>query len=89
MHAFGSMALEVADLDEVASPLPPEADRVAAREGTFAATPAEHFPLSAAVVPTMAAYVSTDQFVWGLRRILDGIERQAAGETPSGPGRRR
>jgi AcrR family transcriptional regulator len=81
VHAFGSMALEVADLDEVASPLPAEADRVAAREGTFAATPAEHFPLSAAVVPTMAAYVSTDQFVWGLRRILDGIERQATGET--------
>ena len=52
---------------------------MAAREGTFAATPAEHFPLSAAVVPTMAAYVSTDQFVWGLRRILDGLERQAVG----------
>ncbi len=27
----------------------------------------------------MAAYISTDQFVWGLRRILDGIERQATG----------
>ena len=82
VHAFGSMALEVADLDEVASPLPPEADRVAAREGTFAATPAAHFPLSAAVVTTMAAYISTDQFLWGLRRILDGIEGQAAGQMP-------
>ena len=84
VYAFGSMALEVADLDRAPAPLPPEADRVAARLEAFAMTPAGHFPLSAAVAPTMAAYVSTEQFVWGLRRILDGL---APGV--SAPGRRR
>jgi TetR/AcrR family transcriptional regulator, tetracycline repressor protein len=66
------------------APLPPEEDRVAARLEAFAMTPAEHFPLSAAVAPTMAGYVSTEQFVWGLRRILDGLAPEV-----SAPDRRR
>jgi TetR/AcrR family tetracycline transcriptional repressor len=73
VYTFGSMALEVADLDRVSAPLPPEADRVAARLEAFAMTPVDRFPLSAAVAPTMAAYVSTEQYLWGLRRILDGL----------------
>ena len=32
-----------------------------------------HFPRSAAAATTMAGYISTEQYLWGLRRILDGI----------------
>jgi TetR/AcrR family tetracycline transcriptional repressor len=72
VYVFGSIALEVADLHQ-AGPLPPEADRISVRRGTFAATPAEAFPRSAAAAETMADYVSTEQYLWGLRRLLDGI----------------
>jgi AcrR family transcriptional regulator len=72
VYVFGSIALEVADHDEP-GPLPAERDRMAARECTFAATPADHFPRSAAAASTMAGYIATGQYVWGLRRVLDGI----------------
>jgi hypothetical protein len=39
----------------------------------LAATPVDLFPRSAAAGDTMAGYVSTEQYLWGLRRILDGI----------------
>jgi TetR/AcrR family transcriptional regulator, tetracycline repressor protein len=83
VYVFGSMALEVADVRR-AGRLPPESDRIAAREQTFARTPAEAFPRSSAAAATMAGYVSTDQYLWGLRRILDGI----AARTTADPGRR-
>ena len=76
VYVFGSIALEVADVHQP-GPLPPESDRVAARQRAFAATPADHFPHSAAAATTMAGYVSTEQYLWGLRRILDGITPHA------------
>lgn len=73
-YTFGSMALDVADPSAGgAGPLPPEEERVAARREAFAMTPAEHYPRSAAVSTTMAAYVSTEQYLFGLHRVLDGI----------------
>ena len=66
--------LDVAELDEP-GPAAPEADRVAAREGGFAAVPAERHPRTAAAKDTMARYVTTEQFRWGLDRILDGLAR--------------
>ncbi|GAB3318150.1 hypothetical protein GCM10027451_36690 [Geodermatophilus aquaeductus] len=72
VYVFGSIALEVADVHE-AGPLPPETERVAARDRAFAATPADAFPRSSAAAPTMARFISTDQYLWGLRRVLDGI----------------
>lgn len=72
VYLFGSMALEVADVAK-AGPLPPESERVALRRATFAATPADEFPRSAAAAGVAAGYVSTEQFIWGLHRILDGI----------------
>jgi TetR/AcrR family transcriptional regulator, tetracycline repressor protein len=77
VYVFGSIALEVADVDH-AGALPPESERVAARQGSYSATPADRFPLSAAAAPTMAGYVATEQYLWGLRRILDGIAGRAA-----------
>jgi AcrR family transcriptional regulator len=72
VYVFGSIALEVADVHQ-AGPLPPESERVATRQVAFAARPADRFPLSAAVATTMAGYVATEQYLWGLRRMLDGI----------------
>jgi TetR/AcrR family tetracycline transcriptional repressor len=46
---------------------------MAARHVAFAATPVDHYPRSAAAGDTMAGYISTEQYLWGLRRILDGI----------------
>jgi hypothetical protein len=43
------------------------------RQRTFSATPADDFPRSAAAAATMSGYISTEQYLWGLRRILDGI----------------
>ena len=37
------------------------------------ATPAEHYPRAAAAAATLAGYISTEQYLWGLRRVLDGI----------------
>jgi AcrR family transcriptional regulator len=72
VYVFGSIALEVADSHRV-GPLPPESERIAARQSAFSATPVDHFPRSAAAAETMAGYISSQQYLWGLRRILDGI----------------
>jgi AcrR family transcriptional regulator len=80
VYVFGSIALEVAD-QHAPGPLPPEPDRMASRERAFASTPADHFPRSAAAAATMAGYISTAQYLWGLRRLLDGITAQTAGSS--------
>ncbi len=75
VYLFGSIALEVADNDAPGA-LPSEAERVHVRRETFSATPADAFPRTAAASATMAGYVSTEQYRWGLRRVLDGIALQ-------------
>jgi AcrR family transcriptional regulator len=82
VYVFGSIALEVADVHQV-GPLPPESERIAARDRAFSVTPADHFPRSAAAAATMAGYVSTEQYLWGIRRLLDGITAHVA--TQEGP----
>ncbi|MEU4294786.1 TetR/AcrR family transcriptional regulator [Kribbella sp. NPDC026596] len=77
VYVFGSIALEVADLHRP-GPLPPEPERIDTRLRAFAATPAEHYPRTAAAAPELAGYISTEQYVWGLRRVLDGITTSAA-----------
>jgi TetR/AcrR family tetracycline transcriptional repressor len=76
VYVFGSLALEVAE-ENRPGPLRPEAERVATREAAFSATSTEDFPRGAQAVATMAGYVSTEQYLWGLRRILDGIAARA------------
>src|SRR3712207_1430068 len=71
-YVFGSLALEVAEVQQPGA-LPPEDERVETRRQVFAAVPADRYPRSAAAGPTMAAYVTTEQYVWGLHRVLDGI----------------
>ena len=72
VFVFGSIALEVADAHHP-GPLPPEAERVATRQAAFSTVPTEGFPRGAEAAATMVGYVSTEQYLWGLRRILDGI----------------
>lgn len=72
VHVLGSVALEAAELTAPGPP-PPEEERVAARTRVFSAVPAQRYPRSAAVAATMARYVTTEQFRWGLDRVLDGV----------------
>ena len=73
VYVVGSAALSVAAASEP-GPLPSERHRIAARRRVFSRTPADQFPRAAAAAVTRAGYISTDQYLWGLRRILDGIE---------------
>jgi TetR/AcrR family transcriptional regulator, tetracycline repressor protein len=84
VYVFGSIALEVADL-HAPGPLPAEADRVAVRHRAFAATPVDDFPRSAAAADTMAGFISTEQYLWGLRRVLDGVASRVASASGSRP----
>jgi TetR/AcrR family transcriptional regulator, tetracycline repressor protein len=77
VYVFGSIALEVAAHHQPGS-LPPEAHRVATRRRVLAAIPAGQYPRAAAAAATLAGYVSTEQYLWGLRRVLDGITSVAA-----------
>jgi TetR/AcrR family tetracycline transcriptional repressor len=85
VYVFGSMALEVADVHRPGR-LPPESDRIAARGRALSATPADQFPHSSAAVTTMAGYISTDQYLWGLRLLLDGLTARVTANPP-GPHR--
>jgi TetR/AcrR family tetracycline transcriptional repressor len=77
VYVFGSIALEVADVHQP-GPLPPETERIATRQVAFSATPVDRFPRSAAAADTMADFISTEQYLWGLRRVLDGITAPAS-----------
>ncbi|WIX75150.1 TetR/AcrR family transcriptional regulator [Amycolatopsis carbonis] len=77
VYIFGSLVLEVADVQHKV-PLPAESERIATRRLAFSARPPEHFPHSAAAAATMAGYISTEQYLWGLRRILDGLTTRVA-----------
>lgn len=72
VYVFGSIALEIADADQPGA-LPPEAERTARRRRAFSATPADRYPLTAAAATAMADRISTEQYLWGLRRLLDGV----------------
>jgi len=81
VYLFGSIALTIPDPDQ-ASPLPPEDAPMAARSRVSAKTPAQTYPRTTAAAPTRASYISTEQYLWGLHRLLDGITpRGQTGET--------
>jgi len=76
-YVLGSIALEAAELDRSGTP-PPEDQRVATRLAGFAAAPADRYPRTAAAATTMARYISTEQFTWGLHRVLGGLQGRSA-----------
>jgi TetR/AcrR family transcriptional regulator, tetracycline repressor protein len=82
VYVVGSVALLITDVD-VPGPLPPEEQRIAARRQVFSATPADAFPRAADAATTRALYISTEQYLWGLHRLLDGVTATApAANTP-------
>jgi AcrR family transcriptional regulator len=83
-YVVGSIALEVSDARQPGR-LSPESERVATRQVTFSATPTDRFPLSAAAAATRAGYISTEQYLWRLRRILDGLTAWVS-STAANPG---
>lgn len=60
VYVFGSLALEMAGVDEP-GPLPPEDKRMASRRRVLSARSADQYPRAAAAAATMAAYVTTEQ----------------------------
>lgn len=72
VYVFGSIALEAAELGDGPKGIS-EARRISTRYEGFSAIPAAAYPLSAGVAKIMATYVSTEQYRWGLHKVLDGI----------------
>jgi TetR/AcrR family tetracycline transcriptional repressor len=70
-YVFSSVALNIADLNQPG--LPSTAERISARQQAFAAAPADQLPRTVAAAAIMASTISTEQYLWGLHRILDGI----------------
>jgi TetR/AcrR family transcriptional regulator, tetracycline repressor protein len=70
-YVFSSVALDIADLNQPGSPS--TAERIAARHQALAGAPTGQFPRVVAAAAAMASNISTEQFLWGLHRILDGI----------------
>ncbi|GAA2286911.1 hypothetical protein GCM10010149_36470 [Nonomuraea roseoviolacea subsp. roseoviolacea] len=71
VYVLGAIALEAAELDG-ATPVPPESERVAARRAALRVDP-EEYPRTHAAADAIAAYVSTEQFRWGLERVLSAL----------------
>ena len=84
VYVFGSIALDVADLRHP-GPMPPESQRITTRHRAFAATPADRYPRSAAAASVRAGHVSTEQYLWGLHRLLDGITTTAGSRQAAAP----
>ncbi len=72
VQVLGSVALEVAETDGK-PPLPPEQDRVAQRKAALEWLDAEQWPMTAATRDVTASWISTEQFVWSIQRLLAGI----------------
>jgi AcrR family transcriptional regulator len=81
VYVFGSIALEIADVYQP-GPLPPESEHLATRHAALAAAPADRYPRTAAAAATLAAYISTGQYRWGLHRVLDGITPPVENQEP-------
>jgi AcrR family transcriptional regulator len=73
VYVIGSVALEVADPHRP-GPLSAEAERIADRRLALSVAPAAGHERTSAAADTMAGYISTEQYTWGLHRLLDGIE---------------
>jgi AcrR family transcriptional regulator len=83
-YVLGSIALEAAELDHSGT-APPERERVAARLVDIAAVAADDHPRTAAAAISMASYINTEQFTWGLDRVLDGVSPPDASVPTNGP----
>jgi TetR/AcrR family transcriptional regulator, tetracycline repressor protein len=85
-YVFSSVALDIADLNQPGSPSTSE--RIAVRYQALAAAPADQFPRVVAAAPTLASNISTEQYLWGLHRLLDGITTSQGIDPESATARR-
>ncbi|WP_406437028.1 TetR/AcrR family transcriptional regulator [Streptomyces sp. NBC_01613] len=72
VHCLGSIALEAAELDR-SGPAPSEEERATERQAALAAVPADRYPRTASAADVIAEFITTEQFTWGLNRVLDGL----------------
>lgn len=84
VHSLGSIALEVAELDRP-GPVLPEEQRVLRRQAALRAVPADRYPRTASAADVMAGFITTEQFTWGLDRVLDGLSVQRSSEAKQHP----
>jgi AcrR family transcriptional regulator len=71
-YVLGTVALDVAELEPGAAPLD-ETARTAMRRAGLTQVPVASLPRTAAAADIIAAYNNTDQYLWGLERLLDGL----------------
>lgn len=71
-YVLGTVALDVAEL-EPGAPAVDEATRTGTRREALGELPANTYPHTAATSAVVAAYNSTEQFLWGLDRLLAGV----------------
>ena len=76
VYVFGSLALEIADVHKP-GPLLAEESRAATRRRALSTTSPDEYPRTTAAQTTTAGYITTEQYLWGLHRLLDGIARRA------------
>ncbi|BBH63600.1 hypothetical protein ACTI_02850 [Actinoplanes sp. OR16] len=76
VYVLGAIALEVADVPRTGA-LAPEADRIADRRAAMTHVPADVLPRTAEAAEVMAGWIGTEQYLWGLRRVLDGLQDAA------------
>lgn len=81
-YVLGTVAFDVAELAPNADPLDDTA-RTAARRSVLI-IPSERYPRTSAHADIVAAYTSTEQYLWGLDRLLDGLERECPKNRLSG-----
>jgi AcrR family transcriptional regulator len=72
VYVLGSVALEVAETDG-RPPLAPEEVRIGDRRTALAGIDPAVYPRTARTAGIAAQWISTEQFAWGLERVLDGI----------------
>jgi TetR/AcrR family transcriptional regulator, tetracycline repressor protein len=76
VYVIGSIALEVAELGRPDA-TPTESERVTARRAALDSLPARTYPRTMETADAVSMYFSTEQFLWGLNRVLDGLEPSA------------
>jgi TetR/AcrR family transcriptional regulator, tetracycline repressor protein len=72
-YVLGTVAFDVAELAPDTDPLD-DAARATARQAVLA-IPDERYPRTAAQADVIATYTGTEQYLWGLTRLLDGLEQ--------------
>jgi TetR/AcrR family tetracycline transcriptional repressor len=73
VYIFGAIALEVAELDQHRG-TPTEGDRVSTRRAVLDTISADAYPRTTETVSTMSKDFTTEQFLWGLTRLLNGLQ---------------